>query len=87
MAEDNNFYLVCRQNQSLTLPFRCNTCRMEQLDHENLSLCALFTFSTCHGHTCLLLLSVLSPDFQIAVTQPHSKYFYIGTPTPLPQKH
>ena len=46
---------------------------MEHLDHENLSLYVLFTFSTCHRYTCLLLSLVLSPVFQIAVTQPHSK--------------
>ena len=71
IPEDNNFYLVCRQNRSLTLPLHCNTCRMEHLDHENLSLCVLFKFSTCRERNCLLLLLVLLPVFQIAVTQPH----------------
>ena len=88
IPEDNNFYLVCRPNRSLTLPLHCNTYRMELLDHENLSICVLSTFSTYHGRTCLLLFSVLSPVFQISVTQqPHSRSFYIETPTPLPQKH
>ena len=54
IPEDDNFHLVCRQNQSLTLPLHCNTCRMEHLDHGNLSLCVLSTFSTYHGRTCLL---------------------------------
>ena len=47
--EDANFYLVCRQSRSLTLPLHWNTCRMEHLDHENLSLCVFYTFSTYHG--------------------------------------
>ena len=34
MSEDDNFYLVCRQNQSLTWPLHCNTHCMEHLDHE-----------------------------------------------------
>ena len=87
IPEDDNFYLVCRQNRSLTLPVHCNTCRMEYLDPENLSICVcfFFRFLTYLGRTCLLLSSVLSPVFQIAVTQPHSKSFYIWTPTPLPQ--
>ena len=50
------FFFVCRQNQSLTLPLHCNTYYMKHLDHENLSLCILSTFSTCHGRTCPLLL-------------------------------
>ena len=44
ISEDDSFYLVCRQNQSLTLPLRCDTCRMERLDHEKLFLCVLSTF-------------------------------------------
>ena len=36
IPEDDNFYLVCRQNQFLTLPLHSNTYRMEHLDHENL---------------------------------------------------
>ena len=87
IPEDDNFNLVCRQNRSLTLPLNCNTCHMEHHDHENLSLCVRSTFSTYHGCTCLLLLSVLSPFFQITVTQPHSKSFNIKIPTPLPQRH
>ena len=46
---------------------------MEHLDHENLSLCLLSTFLTYHGRTCLLLLSVLLPVFQIVVTQPYTE--------------
>ena len=49
---DDNFYLVCRQNRSLTLPLHCNTCHMEHLDHKNLSLCVLSTFLTYHRRTC-----------------------------------
>ena len=82
---NDNFCLVCRQNRSLTLPLHCITYRMEHLDHGNLSLYVLSTFSTYHGCTCLLLLSVLSSVFQTAVAQPHSKSFYFETPTPLPQ--
>ena len=48
------FYLVCRQNRSITLTLHCSICCMEHLDHENLSLCVLSTFSTYHGRTCLL---------------------------------
>ena len=87
IPEDDNFYLVSRQNRSLTLPLHCNTCRMEHLGHENLPLCVLSTFPTYHGCTCLLLLLVLSPVFHIAVTQPYSKSFYIEAPTSLPKKH
>ena len=87
IPEDDNFHLGCRQNQSLTLPLHCNTCRMEHLDHGNLSLYVLFTFSTYHGRTCLLFLSVLSLVFQIALTQPHSNSFCIETPTLFPQRH
>ena len=76
IPEDDNFYLVCRHNQSLTPVLHYNTCPMEHLDRENLSLCILSTFSTCHGRTCLLFLSVLLPVFQIDVTQPHSKPFH-----------
>ena len=43
-TEDDNFYLVCRQNRSLTLLLHCNICCMEHLDHKNLSLCVLSTF-------------------------------------------
>ena len=78
MSEDGNFYLVSRQNQSLILPLHCNTCRKERLDHENLSLYVLSTFSTYHRRTYLL--SVLSLVFQIAVTQLYSKYFCTKTP-------
>ena len=46
---------------------------MEHLDHENLPLCLLSTFLTYHGRTCLLLLSVLLPVFQIVVTQPYTE--------------
>ena len=87
IPEDDNFYLVCRQNRSLTLPQHCNACHMEHLDHENLSLCVLSMFSTYHGLTCFLLLSILSPFFKITVTQPHFKSFYIETPTLFPQGH
>ena len=78
------FYLVCRQNRSITLPLPFGICCMEHLDHENLSLCVLSIFSTYHGRTCLL--SVLLSVVQIAVTQPHSKSFYTETPICLPQK-
>ena len=44
IPEYDNFYLVCRQNRSLTLPVHCNTCRMEYLDPENLSICVCFFF-------------------------------------------
>ena len=54
---------------------------MEHLDHENLSLYVLSTFSTYHGRTCLLFLLVLSPFFQITMTQPHSKSFCIEPST------
>ena len=84
IPEDDNFWLVCRQNRSLTLPLHCNTCHMEHLDHENLSLCVLSTFSTYHGRIFLLL--VLLSVFQTAATQPHSKSFYTEAPTHLPQK-
>ena len=87
ISEDGNFYLVCRQNRSLTLPLHCNTCYVEDLNHENLSLCIFSTFSIYHGRTCLLFLSVLSPFFQITVTQPHSKSFYIEPRTLFPQRH
>ena len=87
VPEDGIFYLVCRQNRSLTLPLHYNTCRMEHINDKNWSLCVFSTFSTYHGPTCLLLLLVLLSFFQTATTQPHSKYFCIETPTPLPQKH
>ena len=87
IPKDDNFHLVCRQNQSLTQLLHCRTCHMEHLNHENLSLCVLSTFSTCHERTCLLLLSVLSPVFQIALTQPHSKSFCIEPPVLFPQRH
>ena len=77
MPEDDNFYLVCRQNQSLTLPLHCNTYLTERLDHKRLFLCVLSTFSTCHRRAYLLL--VLSPVFQAAVTRLHFKSFYIET--------
>ena len=86
IPEDDNFYLVCRRSRSLTLSLHCSTCRMEHLDHNNLSLCILPTFSIYHGRTYFLLISVLQPIFQIAVTKPPSKSFYIETPTPLPKK-
>ena len=85
IPEDDNVYLVCRQNRSLTLPFHCNTCRMEQLGHENLSLIVLSTFSAYDGRICFLL--ILLSVFQTAATQPHSKSFYTEAPTHLPQKH
>ena len=87
IPEDDNFYLVCRQNQSLTLPLHCYTCCMEHLDRENLSSCVLSAFSTFHGRTCLPLLSVHSPVFQIAVTQPNCKSSCIEPPTLFPQRH
>ena len=87
ISEDDNFYLVCRQNQSLTQPLHCNICHMEHLDYENLSLCDLFTFSTCHRCTCLLVASVLLPVFQVALTQPHSKSFHTESATLFPQRH
>ena len=87
IPEDDNFYLVCRQNQYSILPLHYNACRMEHSDHENLPLCVLSTFSTCHWRTCLHFLSVLSPFFQITVIQPHSKSFYIETPTLFPQRY
>ena len=87
IPEDDNFYLVCRQNQSLTPPLHCNTCRIEHLDRENLSLCVISTFSTYHGYTCPLLLLVYSPVFQIPMTQPHSKSFHTEPPTLFPQRH
>ena len=87
IPEDGIFYLVCRQNRSLTLLLHYNTCRMEYIDHEKWSLYVFSTFSTYHGPTCLLLLLVLLSFFQTATTQPYSKYFCIETPTPLPQKH
>ena len=71
IPKDDNFYLVCIQNQSLRQPLHCNACYMEHPDHENLSLCILFTFLTCHWRTCLLFLSVLSPFFQINVIIPN----------------
>ena len=75
IPDDDNFYLVCRQSRSLTLPLHCNTHPLKHLDHENLSLCVLSTFSTYHGRTYLL--SVLLSVFQTAVTQPHSKSFIL----------
>ena len=87
IPEDDNLYLVCRQNRSLTLQFHCNTYRMEHFGHENLSLCILSKFSTYHERICPLPLLVLLSVFQIAVTQLHSKSFYIETPNPMPQKH
>ena len=54
---------------------------------ENLSLYVLSTFSTSCGCTYLLLLLILSPDFQITVTQSLSKSFYIETPTLFSQRH
>ena len=54
LLEDDNFCLVCIQNQSLIQPLHCNACYMEYLDHENLSLCVLSTFSTYHWSTYLL---------------------------------
>ena len=48
VPEDDNFYLVCIQNQSLRQSLHCNAYYMEHLDYENLSLCVLSTFSTCH---------------------------------------
>ena len=72
---------------SLTLLLHCSTCCMEHLDQENLSLCVLSTFSTFHERTCLLLLLVLSPVYQIAVTQPQFKSFCIEPPTLFPQRH
>ena len=38
VPEDDNFYLVCIQNQSLIQPLHCNVCYNEHLHHENLSL-------------------------------------------------
>ena len=87
LLEDDNFCLVCIQNQSLIQPLHCNACYMEYLDHENLSLCILSTFSTSHWWTFLLYLSVLSPFFQITVTQPHSKSFHIEPFMLFPQRH
>ena len=87
IPEDGSFYFACRWSRSLTLPSRCNTCRMEHPDHENLSLCVLSTFLTYHGRTFLLLLLILLPVFQLAVTQPHSKCFYTEAPTLMPQEH
>ena len=52
-----------------------------------MSLCVLSTFSICHWRTCLLSLSVLSPVFQIDVTQLHSKSFCIEPPTLFPQRY
>ena len=83
MSGDDNLYLICRQNQYLTLPLHCNTYHMEHLDHKNLFLCVFSTFSTCHQRACLRLLLVLSPVFQTAVTRfipnlfilRHSLYF------------
>ena len=74
IPEDDNFCLVCIQNQSLTQLLHCNACYTEHLNHENLSLCVLSTFSTYHSRTCFPFLSVLLPFFQITVTQPHSKF-------------
>ena len=49
-------------------PWSVNLCveihRMEHLDHENLSLCVLSTFSTYYERTCLLLLLVLLSVFK-----------------------
>ena len=73
IPEVGSFYFACRQSRSLTQPSLSNTCFMEHLDHENLSLCLLSTFLTYHGRTCLLLLSVLLTVFQIAVTQPYTE--------------
>ena len=56
---DDNFYLLCILNQSLTQLLHCNACCMEHLGHENLSLCVLSTFSTYHWRTYLLFLSIL----------------------------
>ena len=60
---------------------------MEHLEHENLPLCVLYMFSTYHGRTYLPHLLVLLPVFQIAMTQPHLKSFYIETPTLFPKRH
>ena len=87
IPKDDNFYLVCRQNKSLTQPLHCSIYYTDYLDHENLSLFILSTFWTYDRRTYLLFLSVLSPFFQIAVTQSHFKSFYIVTPTLLPQRH
>ena len=46
-----------------------------------------FHVLSCRRCACLLLLSVQLPIFQIAVTQTHSKSFYIETPTLFPQIH
>ena len=54
MSEDDNFYLVYIQNQSLKLPLHYNTHRMERFDHENLFLCLISIFSAYHGRTSLL---------------------------------
>ena len=87
IPENDNFYLVCIQNQSLTQPLHCNPCYIEHIGHENLSLCVFFIFSTCHRRTCLLILLVLLPVFQIDVTQPHSNSFCIESPILFPQIH
>ena len=75
------------QNQSLRQLLHCNAFHVEHLDHENLSLCVLSTFLTCHWRTCLFVLSVLSPLFHVTVTQSHSKYFHTEPPTLFPQRH
>ena len=46
-----------------------------------------FHFLELPWHTYLLFLLVRSPFFQITMTQPHSKSFYIETPTLFPQRH
>ena len=87
IPEDENFCLICRKNRFLTLLLHCSICRMEHADHENVSSCFRSTFSTFHECTCLLILSGLLPFFQITVSQPHSKSFYIERPTLFPQRH
>ena len=79
-SSHGSFYFVCRRSRSLTLPLHCNTCRMEDLDHENSSLCVLATFLVYHGRICLLLVSVLLSVFQVAATQPHSKLSILKHP-------
>ena len=69
---DDDFCLVCIQNQSLTLPLHCNTCYMERYNHENLFLCFLsmsFQFTTdvlpFYWFCCQFSNSCDSTSFQI----------------------
>ena len=70
----DSFYFVGIQSQSLTPLLHCNTCRMEHLNHENLSQCLLSMFPAYRSCIYLLLFLSLLSVSQIAGTQPHSRY-------------